>query len=76
VLAFADMRKRLKIGAVVIGIAICTVGFCLAVLHARVQPNAAIEACKRNLRIYDEEVRTWTNANNLLQNSNGVSKAR
>jgi hypothetical protein len=70
-----DMGKRLKIGLVVVGIATCAVGFCLAILHARVQPNAAMEACKRNLRQYDEEVRTWTN-HNILQNSNGVSERR
>jgi len=35
-----------------------------------------MEACKRNLRQFDEAARTWTNANNLLQNSNGVSNAR
>jgi hypothetical protein len=71
-----DMGKRLKIGLVVIGIAVCTAGVCLAILHARVQPNAAMEACKKNLRQYDETVRSWTNQNNLLQNSNSVSKAQ
>ena len=77
VLAFVqEMEKRVKIGLVVIGIAICTAGVCLAIVHARVQPNAAMEACKRNLRIFDEGVRTWTNQNNLLQNSNSVSKAQ
>ena len=71
-----DMGKRLKIGLVVIAMVICTVGFCLAILHARVQPNAAMEACKRNLREFDEAARTWTSTNNLLQNSNSVSRVR
>jgi hypothetical protein len=75
VLFCAGMGKPLKIG-LLIGIATCVIGFGLAILHARVQPNAAMEACKRNLRQFDEAARTWTNANNPLQNSNGVSNAR
>jgi hypothetical protein len=76
VLFLCRMGKQLKIGLLVIGIATCAIGFCLAIAHARVQPNAASEACKKNLRQFEGEVQTWTNTNNLLPNSNGVSNAR
>jgi Tfp pilus assembly protein PilE len=68
------MRKKLGIAIVALGVVGVAVLFCLA-CYSKAHPNAAREACERNLREFDRAVEQFETTNNtqaVVQSTNRV----
>jgi hypothetical protein len=69
------MRKKLGIAMVALGVVGVAALFCLA-CYAKAHPNAAREACERNLREFDRAFQQYaapSNTQSVFQSSNHVS---